>query len=378
MSRLLLLLLAVPIWLTGIPTPTVTPAPQPIVRAVLFYSPTCGHCEKVIKQDLPLIFKKYGNCLEMIGIDVTQPDGQTLFVTGLQRFNLPSGGVPFLVVGDHYMMGSVDIPEQFPGLIDAYLAQGGVDWPQIPGLEDFILQLQPTAAPTPYFTPPPRTTTTPAPSLTPLMTSSANLSRPLPGLLTSEAQTQDIASKLARDPLGNGLAILVLVGMLAIVVFSAINFSRLAGASPQPWQVWLVPILVLVGFIVSGYLAYVETAQVTAVCGPVGDCNTVQQSEYARLFGILPIGVLGLTGYVFILVAWLVGRLERIPLSKYADLALLVMTTFGLVFSIYLTFLEPFVIGATCAWCLTSAILMTALFWLTLIPGKLAYSSLFA
>ena len=35
------------------------------------------------------------------------------------------------------------------------------------------------------------------------------------------------------------------------------------------------------------------------------------------------------------------------------------MSAFGLIFSIYLTFLEPFVIGATCAWCLTSAILMT-------------------
>jgi len=40
------------------------------------------------------------------------------------------------------------------------------------------------------------------------------------------------------------------------------------------------------------------------------------------------------------------------------------MTCFGIAFSIYLTFLEPFVIGATCAWCLTSAIVMTALFWL--------------
>jgi uncharacterized membrane protein len=32
-------------------------------------------------------------------------------------------------------------------------------------------------------------------------------------------------------------------------------------------------------------------------------------------------------------------------------------------FSIYLTFLEPFVIGATCAWCLTSALIMTLLLW---------------
>ena len=38
------------------------------------------------------------------------------------------------------------------------------------------------------------------------------------------------------------------------------------------------------------------------------------------------------------------------------------MTAGGVLFSIYLTFLEPFVIGATCAWCITSAIIMTLIF----------------
>jgi uncharacterized membrane protein len=33
----------------------------------------------------------------------------------------------------------------------------------------------------------------------------------------------------------------------------------------------------------------------------------------------------------------------------------------GTVFSIYLTFLEPFVIGATCVWCLSSAVIVTLL-----------------
>ena len=37
------------------------------------------------------------------------------------------------------------------------------------------------------------------------------------------------------------------------------------------------------------------------------------------------------------------------------------MTFGGTLFSIYLTFLEPFVIGAVCAWCLTSAVVMTLL-----------------
>ena len=30
-----------------------------IVRAVLFYSPSCGHCHKVIQEDLPPLYEKH-------------------------------------------------------------------------------------------------------------------------------------------------------------------------------------------------------------------------------------------------------------------------------------------------------------------------------
>jgi uncharacterized membrane protein len=123
---------------------------------------------------------------------------------------------------------------------------------------------------------------------------------------------------------------------------------------------------------VAGYLAYVETAQVDAVCGPVGDCNTVQQSQYARLFGVLPIGVLGLIGYLAIAMSWAIARVDKDSLADLATLVLFMMTIFGTLFSIYLTFLEPFVIGATCAWCVTSAVLMTILMLLSVRPAKLA------
>jgi uncharacterized membrane protein len=44
----------------------------------------------------------------------------------------------------------------------------------------------------------------------------------------------------------------------------------------------------------------------------------------------------------------------------------------GTLFSVYLTFLEPFVIGATCAWCLTSAVLITLLLLVLTPPARLA------
>lgn len=49
-------------------------------------------------------------------------------------------------------------------------------------------------------------------------------------------------------------------------------------------------------------------------------------------------------------------------MAELAAFGLLCMTLFGVLFSIYLTYLEPFVIGATCIWCLGSAVVMTGLF----------------
>jgi len=162
--------------------------------------------------------------------------------------------------------------------------------------------------------------------------------------------------------------------MLGSVVWAVSLFRRADGVSLKGSWAWIIPLLCAIGLIVAGYLAYVETKRVTAVCGPVGDCNTVQQSEYARLFGILPIGVLGLIGYVAIFTSWLIARYANDRLAGLAIVSLFIMTAFGTLFSIYLTFLEPFVIGATCAWCLTSAILMTILMLLTVRPAKAAIS----
>lgn len=46
-------------------------------------------------------------------------------------------------------------------------------------------------------------------------------------------------------------------------------------------------------------------------------------------------------------------------LGQRAALALLAMSAFGVLFSIYLIYLEPFVIGAACDWCLMSAVVMS-------------------
>ena len=55
----------------------------PVVRAVLFYSPTCGHCEYVINETLIPMLEKYGNQLQILAVDVSQPASQELFYAAM-------------------------------------------------------------------------------------------------------------------------------------------------------------------------------------------------------------------------------------------------------------------------------------------------------
>jgi uncharacterized membrane protein len=302
--------------------------------------------------------EKYGDQLQIVGIDVTVPEGQELFMSAMRSFNLPSSGVPFLVMGDTYLVGSTDIPQQLPGLIDTHLAQGGLDYPDIPGLRE---ALELSAAPAPQ---------------TDLETDSVSPSTAAPtnSIVTGSELTWQ--EKFTRDPAGNTLAVIVLIGMIASLVWVIREFPKRKKPKINEDRAWIIPALCLLGAGVAGYLAYVETANVTAVCGPVGDCNTVQQSEYARLFDILPIGVLGLMGYAVIAIAWAIARFSKNQMTHWASIAVLVFAYLGTLFSAYLTFLEPFVIGATCAWCLTSAVIITALMLLSVYPAKLALSKL--
>jgi len=390
--RFTLLLVALcGLFFLSLPGPVHAQGSEPVVRAVLFYSPTCPHCAQVIQQDLPPLFDQYGAQLEIIGVDISQPDGQALYMEAIDTFQIPQErlGVPTLVVDDVVLVGSVEIPEQFPGLVAQYLAQGGVDWPAIPSLTEAISAAEAAVTPTPPADPAQDDSAPQAPTPAPASATQAGSapdSDPAPGLVLPDAHDLTWQEKFTRDLAGNTLSVFVLVGMLGALVWAGRAFF---GAAPvishskkgQPVgtglrPVLLVPLLCVVGFGVAGYLAYVESAQVTAVCGPVGDCNTVQQSEYARLFGVLPIGALGLAGYVLLSLAWLAMRYGRRPLADWAALALLGMTLGGTLFSVYLTFLEPFVIGATCAWCLTSAAVMTALLLLSVEPGKRAFAAL--
>ncbi|MBN2337606.1 MAG: vitamin K epoxide reductase family protein [Acidobacteria bacterium] len=425
-------------------------AETPVVRAVLFTSPTCGHCARVRQEVLPPLAARYGPQLQVAIVSTASPNGQELFLAACMKHGLLQLSVPMLVVGNKALVGSLDIPNEFPGLIETHLASGGVDWPAIPGLRTMLASAGAPPAPAadstraarPAPEPPapkpaapkpaaplpepvaaasappavprpssPAASTATAAPLSPPGIAPSRIpqpdpapaipppnAEPQPGTPVAEARSTEppppasgiidltggerkpgVLEKILRDPYGNGLSILVLLVMIAVVLASPKIAGRARaphGEIRRPRLDALIPLLVLAGFVVAGYLSIVEVREVEAVCGPVGDCNTVQQSAYAKLFGVLPIGLLGLGGFLAILAAWVLRRWGPAPVSVRAAVALLVMTAFGVLFSIYLTFLEPFVIGATCLWCLSSATIMTLLFLLTLGPGTAAWTQI--
>ncbi len=167
--------------------------------------------------------------------------------------------------------------------------------------------------------------------------------------------------KFGQDPAGNSIAVFVLLGMLISVV--AVLTAAMKRSTLPHWPGWVVAVIILAGLGVATYLSFVEVTQSEAICGPVGDCNTVQQSRYASLFGLIPVGILGVYAYATLGLGWMLRERGSLRSNAMVATGLWLVALVGTLFSIYLTVLEPFVIGATCIWCITSAILMTLLLW---------------
>jgi uncharacterized membrane protein len=332
-----------------------------VVRVFMFYSSTCGHCEYVINEVLPPQQERYGEQLEILMVElVTQGDVDTLYETAaIVGITKEQVGVPFMLVGDKVLLGSDQISNELPGLIDTHLANGGIDYPRLQPLVGYLPEpadMQPVSDAL-------------------IQEDGQGSSAP-----TAIMTVVEPADEHADETRSNGftLALVILVGMVLAIGFTI--FALLRDREPDDnqratWMDWLIPVVVVLGFGVAGYLTYIEATAVEAVCGPVGDCNAVQNSSYARVLGILPVGILGLLGYAAILVAWIVQRVRDDRWADYSRLAMLGMALFGTLYSIYLTYIEIWVIEAVCIWCLSSAVLVTLLMMLSIRPAREALDS---
>ncbi|MSP11668.1 MAG: vitamin K epoxide reductase family protein [Chloroflexi bacterium] len=146
--------------------------------------------------------------------------------------------------------------------------------------------------------------------------------------------------------------------------------STVGGGTPVTVVGWLggsllrrvILILALAGFLVAGYLTWVhyDSSSGPLLCSGVGGCETVNNSPYAMINGI-PVALFGAAMYLLLILLSLgrdtVDEISPIP----ASLLTFSIALMGVLYSVYLTYLEVYVIHAICPYCISSALIITAL-----------------
>jgi uncharacterized membrane protein len=116
-------------------------------------------------------------------------------------------------------------------------------------------------------------------------------------------------------------------------------------------------VLAIAGLIDSIYLSWLHLGSGhAAFCETGGGCDIVQSSAWAEVGGI-PVALIGLAGYIVILLALLLDK----QLGEWGQTIVLGATMIGTLYSAFLTYVEVFILRAICPYCVASAVFMVGL-----------------
>jgi uncharacterized membrane protein len=121
-----------------------------------------------------------------------------------------------------------------------------------------------------------------------------------------------------------------------------------------------IALLALAGLSIALYLWLHKIGVIGDLRCGTGECEYVQASRYGVLFGV-PVALYGVVGYAAMLAVALAG-LQPAYLGRRGPTRLLAALAIGgFLFTLYLTYLELFVLHAICRWCVGSAVVITAI-----------------
>ena len=127
--------------------------------------------------------------------------------------------------------------------------------------------------------------------------------------------------------------------------------------------------LSLIGFFVALYLSLWKVGLMgPMVCG-TGSCEVVQTSKFAYMFG-LPVAFYGVGGYLALLAVSIVGLQPKFATVRGPTILLVALAGAGTAFTLYLTYIEAFVLRAWCRWCIVSALIIVGVLATALIGLK--------
>lgn len=130
---------------------------------------------------------------------------------------------------------------------------------------------------------------------------------------------------------------------------------------------WWFYLLSLLGAAVSAYVWASQMFNRPVACW-TRDCDRVIRSPYSRLLGIHN-SAIGLWLFLSMFVMTLLEHLGLEPRPELASQVIVRFSFIGSVVSLYLTYIQFFVLKGICNWCLTSAALVWAIFILALTGG---------
>lgn len=124
-------------------------------------------------------------------------------------------------------------------------------------------------------------------------------------------------------------------------------------------------ILAVIGFFIAKYIHNQKKTNKPLICMAGFDCESVVKSSHSQMMGI-PLEVFGMLYYAFMSVVYF--ALIFIPSSSLHDLLIIFLFTAPLLaflFSLYLVFIQVFVLKKGCSWCFLSSFVCIAIFILT-------------
>jgi len=123
----------------------------------------------------------------------------------------------------------------------------------------------------------------------------------------------------------------------------------------------IVAALALAGIFISLYLTLYKLGVIGELSCSIGSCETVNTSKWSRFLG-LPVAAWGVLFYLDVFAIALIGTFPKFENEPLISLILAAEAAVGVLFSAWLTYLELGVIHAICIWCVTSALIVTAIF----------------
>lgn len=111
------------------------------VHAFYFYANDCPHCLAVLEEVIAPLMDEYGKMLDVRLLEIGDPEYYEAMLAVEDHFEIgiADRSIPTLVIGEQILIGETEVRDQFSALVTEGLAQGGILFSDIPGVDPAVL-----------------------------------------------------------------------------------------------------------------------------------------------------------------------------------------------------------------------------------------------